>query len=65
MSDAFQAAFLIYDRNDALIFASRSVSTFLPCHPNISNAEIACATCSAQPMIWVCVPANPTWRSQS
>lgn len=33
VSDAFQAAFLIYDRNDALIFASRSVSTFLPLPP--------------------------------
>ncbi|WP_205908133.1 response regulator [Rhizobium wuzhouense] len=30
VSDAFQAAFLIYDRNDELIFASRSVTTFLP-----------------------------------
>ncbi|MDH4440244.1 MAG: PAS domain-containing protein, partial [Rhizobium sp.] len=30
VSDAFQAAFLIYDRNDQLIFASRSVTQFLP-----------------------------------
>ena len=30
VSDAFQAAFLIYDRNDQLIFASRSVTNFLP-----------------------------------
>jgi CheY-like chemotaxis protein len=30
VSEAFQAAFLIYDRNDELIFASRSVTNFLP-----------------------------------
>ncbi|TPP10074.1 response regulator [Rhizobium glycinendophyticum] len=33
VSDAFQAAFLIYDRNDELIFASRSVTNFLPLPP--------------------------------
>ncbi len=30
VSEAFQAAFLIYDRNDELIFASRSITNFLP-----------------------------------
>jgi CheY-like chemotaxis protein/PAS domain-containing protein len=33
VSEAFQAAFLIYDRNDELIFASRSVTNFLPLPP--------------------------------
>ncbi len=30
VSEAFQAAFLIYDRNDQLIFSSRSITNFMP-----------------------------------
>lgn len=33
VAEAFQAAFLIYDRNDELIFASRTITNFLPLPP--------------------------------